>query len=324
MEHFQHLKKLIPYEFDPKYVDFDHVKFSNVVIKDPNHQIDRIVKIDELIVLVRDDKALDQEIFIREAVIDPSIFRDSIYSKIKNRLFAPVASQFDNEIKELSDLLSSIKIKKFIVPKIMKTNKQELDSEQFNKRIDKVLDALQLISFPLLDKRYTVNGVTKEIKSFEEMLESELKKLNIDNGTVQFKLLEQRTKQLSDDVISLKSQAKSQAKITEEFKSKIASMSTDLDSLDEEIKGLNLAQEHLEITLKNHEEGIQKIVDEHTKTLEEAADANSVYGAKIKDFIKQERDMRKVQDEIDKGGNKEKEDLKRMQQLIINASRRSN
>ena len=85
------LKKFIPYEFDPKYVDADRITMHDVKVMEKVPRAfgkqKRTIWIRTLVVLNTDEDKEESTIFIKKAVIDPSISRDSVKFKMSGHLF---------------------------------------------------------------------------------------------------------------------------------------------------------------------------------------------------------------------------------------------
>jgi hypothetical protein len=96
----KYLKTFIPYEFDPKYVDADRITMHDIKIKE-KHPVafgkpKRTIQIRTLVVLNTDEDKDESTIFIKKAVIDPSISRDSVIYKMSNHLFEDTAKKFES------------------------------------------------------------------------------------------------------------------------------------------------------------------------------------------------------------------------------------
>lgn len=297
------LKKLIPFEFEPRYADFDKVRLHHVEITGKHAKgLKKLnLKIYKLVFLLPMETSENSKFFIREAVIDPSISRDDIYTKIKRKLFAPVAQKFDKQIKNLSLMLSSIKIKKMILPKIMKPVKKVYDMKKFNSKIDKVLNTLKGITFPFLPHEYTVQGVSNEINHFQNLLKEELSKINLEPSNIHLKKVSKDTKTIVRDFKSIDSKFKQSGKGAGSPKNQKKVISQKIDLMSKAIEDLRMqmvemdkAQETYAQKVQAHESSIKKIVKKHRKNMSDAVNANTAYLKKIKKFIRNEKQMKVV------------------------------
>lgn len=81
-------------------MDADRVTFHNVNVQEKSPvafgKPKRTINIRTLVVLNTDEDKEERTIFIRKAVIDPSLSRDSLSFKISSHLFEETAKKFES------------------------------------------------------------------------------------------------------------------------------------------------------------------------------------------------------------------------------------
>ena len=81
----------------------------------------RTINIRTLVILNTDEDKEERTIFIKKAVIDPSISRDSLRFKISSHLFEETAKKFESQIDQIHESLAKIQMFHFPDQKVVKS-----------------------------------------------------------------------------------------------------------------------------------------------------------------------------------------------------------
>lgn len=299
------LKTLIPYEFDPKYVEADRITFHDVKVteKIPRYgKPKRTIIIRKLILLNTDEDKEEETVLINKVVIDPAISRDSLSYKIGKYLFSQAAFRYNQQIENITDELSKIKMFEFPKPKPIPSNNTFINKTELQKKnmteeeiaqnhLNKALGKIKNISIPHIEDNVPLQGVDLEMRSFDEEIDKEM--FNIQNITDNKAIynvaskVENMNKEMQEMAKLWQVHQPEAEKAKKKFQLKMAEMEKSMDILALQMNQIDKQQEDFAQRMREHQKRLNDLLAIHKNRVNKLMDFNKKALEEV-DFLNRE------------------------------------
>lgn len=348
------LKKLIPYEFDPRYLEADRVSFHDVQILEKKKRFGkprRTIFVRKLILLNTDDDKEENTILINKAVIDPSISRDSLTYKMGRYLFKNTAEKYNKDIESITDELSKIKMFDFPKPKpkappsssssssssssISSNANQPTSSapnatqsgnitkeEQAQNHLDSALKKLKNVSLPHIGDSIPLQGVDMEMKSFDEEIDKELGQLqNISDNKAIYRVaskFEDMNKEMQEMAKLWQVHHPEAEKAKKKFQLKMDEMEKSMEVLGKQMMQVDKQQQEFAKRMREHQQQLNALLDVHKDRMIKLIDFNKKALQEVDSLNEELKDVDKEQEKLAKvleEKKKKKRDVEGLQEI---------
>lgn len=334
------LKKFIPYEFDPKYVDADRITMHDVKVREKfprgYNQPLRTIWIRTLVVLNTDEDKEESTIFIKKAVIDPSISRDSVKFKMSRHLFKDTAQKFESQIDAITDSLTKIKMFKFPKPPKPKPPKPKIPIKKFpnitqpqfpflknhtgpltpaeiaakynftayNTELSHLFGMLKGLKNANVPKARPLQHMKKEMLQFDQAVDSQLTSIrNISDKKAIVKAashVDSLNKEMQEMAQLWTVKHPKAQKVKEEFRRKMMEIDKQMDVLSGQLENIDKQQQEWAEKMKNHHKTLTGLLFMHKTRIDRLMEFNMKALNHIENLNHDINEIDKQQEEFEK------------------------